>query len=158
FYQHATGYKVQIFETSERPDFICEYSDGSKIGIELTMITRHPKTRQWDRIINKEKFMNSEKAIELIQLQSIEKDKKRAEEDWTFSDKTILVIQLKDISLSKLKPFLQIENFPDLYSTKFKEIWLGDYSEVEAYNSINAFCLKPKGKFGFYHRLNPYQK
>jgi hypothetical protein len=157
-YQHATGNKLQLFEASERPDFICEYSDGSKIGMELTMITRSPKIRQWDRIVEKKQFMDSVEVIELIQLQTVEKDEKRAEEDWTFSNNAILVIQLKDISLSEFKPFLQIENFPDLYSTGFKEIWLGDYSEVEAYDSINTFCLKPKDSFGFYQRLNPYQK
>lgn len=157
-YQNATGNKLQLLEASERPDFICEYSNGLKVGVELTMITRHPKARFWDRVLEKRKFMKAEEALELIQLQTVEKDNKRAEKNWTFSKKTILVIQLKDISLSKLKPFLQVENFPDLYSTKFKEIWLGDYSEVEAYNSINTFCLKPMENFGFFHRSNPYQK
>lgn len=157
-YQNATGKELQVLQVSERPDFICEDLDGLKYGVELTMITRPPKSRQWDRIVEKKQYMDSEKVIELIQHQSFEKNEKRAENDWTLSENTILVIQLKDISLFELKPFLTNENFPDLSSTSFKEIWLGDYSETEAYDSINTFCLKPKELFGFYQRSNPYQK
>lgn len=157
-YLNITGKDLQLLEVSERPDFICEDLDGLKYGVELTMITRPPRTRLWDRIVEKKQFMDSENVIELIQLQSIGKNEKRAEEDWSLSENAILVIQLKDISLHELKPFLRIENFPDLYSTNFKEIWLGDYSEIEAFNSITTFCLKPKELFGFYQRSNPYQK
>lgn len=157
-YQNRTGKELQVLEVSERPDFICKDLDGLKYGVELTMITRPPKTRQWDRIVGKKQYMDSENVIELIQLQSVEKNEKIAGNDWSLSESTILVIQLKDISLFELKPFLRIENFPDLYSTNFQVIWLGDYSETEAYDSINTFCLKPKELFGFYQRSNPYQK
>jgi hypothetical protein len=43
-YAIVTGDCLGCVQQSERPDFICERSDGSLVGVELTRIMRHPET------------------------------------------------------------------------------------------------------------------
>lgn len=57
-YEHLTGDCLSIFECTESPDFICERSNGNKVGIELTKVMREPKTRFWDRVLLRKDYMN----------------------------------------------------------------------------------------------------
>jgi hypothetical protein len=50
----------------------------------------------------------------------------------------------------------ELEPPPDPHG--FKEIWLADYSELEAYGNIELFCLHPDRLWGYYEsvRGKPY--
>lgn len=159
-YHLATGVELDLLRSSERPDFICEAPDNSKIGIELTKVTRgDPEQILWDRILERREHMLPEKAIEKIQWLTIEKEDKKSQGDWKCSDNTILVIELVDIPLYELRSLLEDNtNLPDIDNLSFVEIWLGDYTEIEAYDNIELFCLYPGRLRGYYQRHNPMQK
>jgi hypothetical protein len=58
------------------------------------------------------------------------------------SDNTILVLQIMDCPLSELHQYIEdsmsAEGYGDL---GFSEIWVADYSELDAYRAIEVFGL-----------------
>ena len=46
----------------------------------------------------------------------------------------------------------------DFRSYGFDEIWIADYTGLEAYGDIELFCLYPPEWWGFYERENPGRK
>ena len=159
-YRRATGVEINILRSSERPDFICEVHDTSKIGIELTNITRgDPEQILWDRILERKDYMLPENAIEMIQRLALLKNEKKSKGKWEHPDNTILLIELVDIPLYELRSLLEDKtNLPDIDNLSFVEIWLGDYTGIEAYDNIELFCLYPERLRGYYQRQNPMQK
>ena len=95
--------------------------------------------------------MSNDHAVEMIQQVTNDKEQKRTEPDWKVSDSTILVVELRDTRLADIWPCISSEIIPDVYSTGFLEVWLADLSELEAYNDIELFCIKPN-EFAGYHR------
>jgi len=84
-----------------------------------------------------------------------DKESKRRQADWKLKDNTILVVQTMDCPLRLLEPELE----PDLFRDHgFEEVWLADYSELEAYDNIELFCLHPTALWGRYspERGKPY--
>ena len=72
FYEEITESTLELFESTERPDFICKRNDGSFVGIELVQVRRgHPESVRFDEIVNKRQTMAPEKSIDMI-LESIE--------------------------------------------------------------------------------------
>lgn len=157
-YNALTGIDIQIYKQSERPDFICQFPKDEKVGIELTKIIRDPRDKQWDMILNRREFIHAEDAISMILDQIFDKNKKLQENDWCLPNNTILVIELYAISLSDIFPVLTVDNFSDVFSLNFKEIWLGDYTQVEPFNCIDLFCIAPAKMFGTYTKFNQFKK
>ena len=152
-YKDITGEILELFEITERPDFICSRENGSRTGVELTKITRgDPNIIQWDKIIEKQDFMSFEHALEMIQEVSTIKDKKRVEADWKLPEANILLLELVDIPLAQIRASISQEILPDLYTTGFKEIWLVDFTGLEAYDNVELFCVRPKKWAGYYSR------
>jgi len=52
----------------------------------------------------------------------------------------------------------QADRIKDFESYGFDEIWIADYTGLEAYGDIELFCLYPSEWWGFYERPNPYAK
>jgi len=70
----------------------------------------------------------------------------------------MLVIQLPEWPLRCLL-FLLTEDVQHEYAAHgFVEVWLGDYSQIEAYGDIKLFCLFPADMWGYYERPNPNRK
>ena len=152
-YFNITGERIEVLESTERPDFICSKENGSKIGIELTMVTRGDlQLIQYDKIIEKMDFMSIEDAIDMIQWRAILKEEKRSKGNWKLPDANILVIELTDIPLSWIEHTISSKLFPDLYSTGFMEVWLADFTGIEAYDNIETFCVQPDELEGYYPR------
>ena len=145
------------FGRHERPDFICNRPNGTRVGVELVRVMRDPMLAQADYILDRIDFMDSEGAIEMLYQMIEKKDKKRREPDWTLPDNTILVIQFVDCPVSNL--YQLDESLKDDFSSYgFDEIWIADYTGQEAYGDIELFCLYPPEWWGFYERANPWQK
>ncbi|MBC8180042.1 hypothetical protein H8E88_02855 [candidate division KSB1 bacterium] len=157
-YNACVGIDLQLIEQSERPDFICKNHQGEKVGIELSKVTRDPRDKQWDRIVRKKEFLDSEEAISMILDQVFRKNKKLYENDWNLPEETILILQLYDTPLSELHPLLFKDHFIDLFDTKFMEIWLGDYTQIEPFDCVDLFCLMPEEMFGTYTNFNQSKK
>ncbi len=157
-YKDVTGKELEIFDITERPDFICiDIDNGSKIGVELVKIRRgHPDVFLWDRIIEKKEFMSINDALEMIQEVSYEKEKKRREPNWKLADVCMLLIELWDIPLAEIWTSITPEMLPDLYSTGFVEIWIADFTGLEAYDNVELFCVYP-AQWSGYH-LRGFQK
>lgn len=152
-YELATGHEITIVASSERPDFLGQREGGAPVGIELVRIRRQdPKKIFWDRILEKTEFMLVEHAIEKIQMMLVSKDEKRRQISWQNSEETILVLQLTDIPLSELSGCLGPSLFPDLPGLGFSEIWLADYTGIEAYDDVELYCIHPCELRGHYRR------
>lgn len=151
----GTGF--EIVSESERPDFICKRETGERVGIELTQITRgDPSIIDWDRIINRRSYMKSYDAIERICALAEKKNTKRQESNWSLSSATILLFQLTDIPICRLKSRIGEWILEDFHSMGFVEVWAADYTGLEAYQNVELFGLYPKRVFGYYPR--PPQK
>jgi len=148
-YEYSLGKKLLPIGATEAPDFICKREDDSTVGVELTKIIRDPDTKILDST-NYKYFMDSFTALDRI-FQALERKKGLS------SDKVILVLQLFDCPLSELIPFLDKSLQDDYASYGFTEIWLADYTCLEAYYNIELFCLHPEELWGYY-QLNANKK
>jgi hypothetical protein len=158
-YKRVTGQSLNVVENTERPDFICAREDGSKVGIELVKVRRsHPNNILWDRLIDKQEYMSIDAALKMLQEMAMVKDKKRNEPDWVHPDAAILLIVLTDISLTEIRNRITSKNLPDLYATGFVEVWLADFTGLEAYHNVELFCVQPTGWAGYCPRCfqKPY--
>jgi hypothetical protein len=145
------------FGSSERPDFICYRTDGTKVGIELARIMRYPIDAQADDILDRKEFMDGEEAMAMLYDMIEEKEKLRQQPDWNLPNNTILVLQFVDCSISSLH-LLDESLEKDFESYGFAEIWIADYTRKAAYGDIELFCLYPQALWGYYERSNPGRK
>ena len=159
-YEHVTGERLEV-SPSESPDFIGERPDGTLVGLELTKIVRAPETAQWDEILWHEQHMETDDAREFAWALAEAKSRKMKENDWPCRDSMILVLQLMDCPLDSLMSYLGFDPeimLHDYGSLGFAEVWLADYTGLEAYGDIELFGLYPKKWWGYYQRPNPGRK
>jgi hypothetical protein len=137
-YSGATKEGLSVIEPSERPDFVCSRSDGTRVGVELVRFVGQP-------------LFDALSIFETIW----KKEAKRDGSGWRLEENTILVVQLMDYPLKSLK--IHFDRTP-LTGHGFKEIWLADYSGIEAYGNIELFGLHPLDWWGYYpqERDKPY--
>jgi len=148
----------QIFGLwTESPDFICARPNGSLVGIELTKVTENQELAFWDRVRYGEVNIDAYKTHGTIQYLIGKKEQLRV--DW-YSKKVgdnILVLQLVDGSLNQLLgAFDDLQD--DFASHGFFEIWLADYSGLEAYGDIELFGLFPRQWWGHHSKPWPDRK
>ncbi len=156
-YEEITNDYLEVIEATERPDFICKRSNGSHVGVEIVQVRRgHQNDIFFDKFINKNINIHPEESLGIISSLVYEKEKKRDSDNWNLPNSTILIVQLQESPLWELADALTEEMFPDLKDYGFCEIWLADFSELEAYNNIELFCLSPSDLRGYYKR--PAQK
>jgi len=143
-YKCITGLALQLVNRSERPDFIAQRSDGTRLGIELSKIMRDPQSAFWARVLSGEEFADPvETAIHLQEL-IYRKDAKRSESGWSLPDRTVLVLQIMDSSIDQVVLFLDDQVIKELNETGFFEIWLADYTILEAFGTIQLYGIKPE--------------
>ena len=152
-YRESTGRYVVEANPSERPDFICRINNNREVGIELTKIVREPETAFWQRILYGRDYLDAsdlpEKIIGVIE----KKSPKCSEATWQTPDDTILVIQLMDCPFSAVHSLISERWTDDICkSSGFSEIWLADYSELDAYGAIELCALFPASLAGYYQR------
>ena len=143
-YEWATGLALQLVNRTERPDFIVQRSDGTQLGIELTKVMRDPESLFWARVLSGEEFADPVKAAIHLQKLIYRKDAKRSGSGWTLPDRTLLVLQLMDSSIDQVVLFLNDQIIKELNETGFFEIWLADYTILDAFGTIQLYGIKPK--------------
>ncbi len=153
-YKYVTGEELIIVSRGEKPDFICERT-GCQIGVELNRIIRDPRDAFWDKAIDKQEFMDSSHVLDFIYAYLASKTRKRSKGNWT---ETILVLQLMDSRLSEIETMLDKNLQDDFAATGFSEIWLADYTGLDAYGDIELFGLYPSKWWGLHPRKNQNQK
>lgn len=156
-YKYSTGKALQLCLRSENPDFICKRENGEQIGIELTKVMRDPRDKFWDQIHFRKEEPDSYECLETITYLIKKKEKARNERYVNSVKDTILVLQIMDGSLDTIMPMIDgLEE--DFKSYGFEEIWLADYSGLEAYGDIELFGLYPHEIYGFHQRPRPDRK
>ncbi|MEW5897426.1 MAG: hypothetical protein AB1668_07055 [Nanoarchaeota archaeon] len=153
-HKYVTGEELIIVSRSEKPDFICE-RNGRQIGVELTKIIRNPQDAFWDRVINRQDYMNCSHALDFVYKLVALKTKKKNKGNWI---ETILVLQLMDSALSEIKILLDKSLQGDFSGSGFFEIWLADYTGLDSYGKIELFGLYPKKWWGYHRRNNLHYK
>jgi hypothetical protein len=153
-YEVVTGDHLEHVATSERPDFVCMRPDGTLVGVELTKIMRDPESATWDKIMKYQEFRDAMDANDNIWSTAEYKSRKLKAGNWQHAENTILVLQVMDCPLSDLHRYLEDGSSPQDYADLgFVEIWVADYSELEAYGTIELFGLYPQEFWG-YHELD----
>lgn len=157
-YKWVTGEQLTELGSFESPDFICARATGQQIGVELTEVRRDPREALWDRILDLKYEADAQDTLDRIFALIEKKDKARSTNYGNWADKTILVLQLCDCSLWSLRNFLTDDIREDFSGYGFVEIWLADYTGIEAYRDIELFGLFPAKWWGYHQRQNPYRK
>jgi len=150
-YSRTTGESLRYCTASENPDFLCNSKSGKIVGIELTRVMRDPRDKFWDRILlqqeKPEPYEAQERIYDLIE----RKEQARVSRYKKNVDETVLVLQLMDGTFESLAWILE-GSFDDYTQYGFSEIWLADYSGLEAYGDIELFGLYPAKWWGLHLR------
>ena len=131
----------------ERPDFICQSSDGTRIGIELTEIP-HRALPMWDKVFNPD--MRWLELLDDARKAVFQKDAKMSNGGWRQADKQILVIMLNSHGFDSLEWLSDHENQQGFVETGFAEIWLCDNTTLQAHGSSQLIGLFPQEVWGLH--------
>jgi hypothetical protein len=63
-----------------------------------------------------------------------------------------------DSSIEQVASLLGDEIIKEINKTGFLEIWIGDYSILEVYGTIQLYCIKPKKWQGLHNHMNKGMK
>lgn len=63
-----------------------------------------------------------------------------------------------DSLIDQVISFLDVKIIKEINKTGFFEIWIGDYSILEAYGTIQLYGIKPKKRQGLHDHLNTGKK
>ena len=156
-YEWTTGTALSILEGAENPDFICVRASGEIIGVELTRVMRRGDIARWERVLDRKKEMAPYDMLMKIHAVIEQKETARKTRYASRIAQTMLVLQLVDGSLNGLVHLLDglRENFEN---QGFAEIWLADYSGLDAYGDIEIFGLFPGRWWGYHRRPWPDRK
>lgn len=157
-YESLIGEKLVVLHRGEKPDFVCKRADGTPVGVELTKVMRDPESAHWEAVLDHQEYMTSGAALDLVYEAVAKKAEKMAEDNRIDINDTILVLQLMDCPLSELKNMLDRDLQKDFISYGFSEIWIADYTGLDAYGDIELFGLCPLKWWGYHQRHNPYRK
>lgn len=156
-YERATGSALSVIEGGESPDFICVHASGEIIGLELTKVMRRRDVARWERILDRKEEMAPYNMLMEVQALIEQKEGARKARYSARVPTTTLVLQLTDGSLDGLVQLL--DGLSDEFNDHgFAEIWLADYSGLEAYGDIELFGLYPESIWGYYRRPWPDRK
>jgi hypothetical protein len=157
-YEWVTGDLLTLLSWSESPDFICARSNGKKVGVEITNLMRDPERAFYETIIEKKEYIPVYDFYDMAYCLASKKSEKKKKNKWTYSKNTILVIQSDECPLEEINSYIDISLQSDFSSFGFKEIWLADFTEIDAYGDIELFGLHPKKWWGYHCRQNPHRK
>ena len=157
-YEWVTGEQLTELGPAECPDFNCARPTEEKVGVELVRVMRDPEEAQFDRIVDKKFQAEPQETLDRIFGLVDDKDNKRSNNYGHWANNTILVLQLLDCSILSLQPFLTNDMKDDFAGYGFVEIWLADYTAIEAYRDIELYGLMPAKRWGYHQRENPYRK
>jgi len=141
----------------ESPDFICGRPDGSIVGIELTRVSEDRERAFWDRLRFGEARIDAFATLEKIHVAIERKERARSARYAKQVQDNILVLQLVDGSLDQLGVALN-HCQDDFKSHGFSEVWIADYSGLEAFGDVELFCLFPTACWGHHKRRCPDRK
>lgn len=153
-YADTAREELTVVRESERPDFICARADGEEVGLELVQAMREPEAAFWEEVVDGKDARDPGQASAAVFARIFEKADKLATGNWQSAANTILVVQAMDCPLPKLRWALEGDPpLEELQSTGFVEIWVADFSELDAYpRMVELFGLYPMKWWGHHER------
>jgi hypothetical protein len=142
-YAHVTGVELTLVGAGERPDFVCE-KRGRRYGLELVKAMQDPGQRRDEVILGGDGRLHGLDAALLVQEAAYAKEVKRVSPGWRYPNSTILVIELIGSDGEEMAGYLDDQLMDEMGQTGFREIWVADYSPMEAYGTIQLIGIKPK--------------
>ena len=152
-YAIATGTKLTLIEGGENPDFVCLRPDDSLVGVELTEVTRSPMDKHLDSVLSGRDELEPFDAQAIIFSLLARKEEARSKRYVLRVANNILVFLLTDASLSNIMPALDVPE-DDFNDQGFDELWIADYSSMDAHGTTDLYALYPARLRGFYRRHN----
>jgi len=147
----VTGVSMKVVSNGESPDFICTRPSGERVGIELARSPHDHNDALWDRI-GTDRAMSAHDLLAAVHVIVADKQRKRQSVHWRTPDSTVLVIELLDYTFDSLT-WMQDRSFSSDYAdTGFLEIWLADFSTMEAYGEVRLIGLYPPEFWGVHHQ------
>lgn len=147
-YENVVGERLLNIDhdaKGERPDFICQSSDGTRVGIELTEIP-HQVLPMWDKVFNPD--MDWCELLEDARTAVFKKEAKRSTGAWRQADRQLLVIMLITHGFDCLGWLSDPENQQGFEDTGFSEIWICDTTTQEAHGASQLIGLFPQDVWG----------
>jgi len=144
-YEEVTEETFSDIALSETPDFIAMDSEGRITGIELTQIRFSPDVQSMRRIFEPPTY-DSESYMRLIELLH-KKDQTLGKGRWHECQRKILVIMLIDTTIDAIVAGAETDK-PQ--PGGFDEVWLADYTQVEAFDGVDLFVLVHKDLEGHF--------
>lgn len=148
-YREVAVESLTLVAHRDSPDFLCRRETGEDVGVEVTIVTRHPDESFFEDALNGIRTMDADEAAAMIYDQIQRKDALRNSPGWHLPEKCILLLSIPDCSLSDLADVLISEDFQD---NGFQEIWIADHTEIEEYGEVELFGLKPLTYWGHHCR------
>lgn len=135
-YERATGETFPELCDSETPDFIGRDEKGRVVGIELAQLRFSPEEQHWRRISPPEPADPDAwwRLLELLH----KKDQTLTKGRWPDCERKLLVVILVDASIDAVAAGTDTDR-PD--EDGFDEVWLADYTQVEAFGAADLFAI-----------------
>jgi hypothetical protein len=150
-YARVTRVSMSVVSNGESPDFICARPTGERVGVELARSPHDYHGAVWDSICT-DQTMSAYELLDAVRIIIADKEQKRRSGHWRTPKSTILVIELLDYKFDSLAWAGKISFFSDYADTGFLEIWLADYSTLEAYGEVRLIGLFPPRYRGVHHQ------
>jgi hypothetical protein len=154
-YAAVTGDSLTVIGDGESPDFICTRRSGESVGVELARSPHDYQGALWDRILTDQTMPANNLMWSVNSIIEIKARKQRSSH-WRTPDRTILIIELLDYRFDSLA-WTRESSFSRGYADAgFLEIWLADYSTLEAFGEVRLIGLFPP-KFWGVHRQAAFE-
>ena len=151
--EHVTERTLVVVNQGESPDFIVKRPTGSYAGLELTSVYRDSPV---EFVIREHDWTAGSDAVCQICTMADAKAKKRRAPHWRYRLQTILVLQLRDVPLEDVTPYLERYPLDEFREYGFVEIWVADMTMLDIYGGdIDLYGIIPK-KWRGHHRVPGY--
>ena len=145
--ESATGERLELVKAGESPDFLCRRPSGSVVGVEHTKVAYEASLSEIKRVLGESREIDNFELFWAAHSSASKKDKKRKQPHWQTPNATILVLDLVE--------GYRLEDWPtdsslasDFAEFGFIEVWLSDYSSVEAFREVTLLGIYPKNIWG----------
>jgi hypothetical protein len=155
--ESATGEQLKLVKATESPDFLCQRHDGTIVGVEHTKVAYDANLSEIKRIFGKDREIDNFELFWAAYSSASKKHEKRKKPYWQTPDATILVLDLVE--------GYRLHQWPDDSSLAsdfdefgFIEIWLSDYSSVDAFGEVTLLGIHPQTIWGLNGQAYLYGK
>ena len=146
-YAVVTGTPMAVVSSGESPDFICARPNGKQVGIELARSSHDYHSAKWDKMME-DRVMSARDLLDAVNITIEQKRRKIKSAHWRTPYCTILVVQLLDYTFDSLAWTKERSLSNDYARMGFLEIWIADYSTLEAFDEVRLTGLYPPEFWG----------